>query len=396
MLNTLVFSTTFSIQSLAACNKHMLPRYIPPSQLSCTPCPLQKAGWVSHLVQAVIRVVTQQGKCCPEKEEITRKNLQRLESVVNCGRRGRASNQTRRMKKTKGRIVKNGKDPFKIIGGELTFENEIPWQVAILKSDNSWDGCGALLLSCDPIIVITAAHCVQNRQPHQIRLAFGAHHLEGVPSPLDRNEVRMDVAEIVVHPEFRLVGVHARERQPRFFFNGLNLTVVENDLAVLKVKNPETLQCEERKIWPACLPEKGKSYIGEPKALMTGWGKIAEGGPWSRFLRKVRIPVVPDEECDRNVFHYSLGPQNIFSLAPNQICAGDITDRKGPCQGDSGGPLVSPIGNGRWAAVGLVSWRNAADSPGGGCSGDTYTVFTEISEYLGWIASQMELMPPIA
>ena len=52
------------------------------------------------------------------------------------------------------------------------------------------------------------------------------------------------------------VGVHARERQPRFFFNGLNLTVVENDLAVLKVKNPETLQCEERKIWPACLPEK--------------------------------------------------------------------------------------------------------------------------------------------
>ena len=37
---------------------------------------------------------------------------------------------------------------------------------------------------------------------------------------------------------------------------------------------------------------------------MTGWGKIAEGGPWSRFLRKVRIPVVPDEECDRNVRIY--------------------------------------------------------------------------------------------
>ena len=42
-----------------------------------------------------------------------------------------------------------------------------------------------------------------SRQPHQLRLAFGAHHLLGVPSPLDRQEVRMDVAEIVIHPEFR-------------------------------------------------------------------------------------------------------------------------------------------------------------------------------------------------
>ena len=103
----------------------------------------------------------------------------RLASAVNCGRRGWSD--TRRLKKkqkdTKTRIVKNGKDPFRVVGGDVALENEIPWQVfspchiilqcsthplqvAILKSDNSWDGCGALLLSCDPLIVITAAHCV--------------------------------------------------------------------------------------------------------------------------------------------------------------------------------------------------------------------------------------------
>ena len=46
---------------------------------------------------------------------------------------------------------------------------------------------------------------------------------------------------------------------------------------------------------------QSRSYVEGPKALLTGWGKISEGGPWSRYLRKVRIPIVPDEECDNNV-----------------------------------------------------------------------------------------------
>ena len=46
---------------------------------------------------------------------------------------------------------------------------------------------------------------------------------------------------------------------------------------------------------------QSRSYVEGPKALLTGWGKISEGGPWSRYLRKVRIPIVPDQECDDNV-----------------------------------------------------------------------------------------------
>ena len=52
-------------------------------------------------------------------------------------------------------------------------------------------------------------------------------------------------------------------------------------------------------------------------------------------------------------------------------------------------------GRGQMTAVGVVSWRNRAGSPGGGCSGDTLTVFTEISHYLDWIADQMDLLPPL-
>ena len=50
----------------------------------------------------------------------------RLASAVNCGRKGRSD--TRILKKN--------------------------------EKDTNWDGCGALLPSCDPLIVITAAHCM--------------------------------------------------------------------------------------------------------------------------------------------------------------------------------------------------------------------------------------------
>ena len=40
----------------------------------------------------------------------------------------------------------------------------------------------------------------------------------------------------------------------RFFFNALNVSIYENDIAILKLESPQLLQCEEGKIWPACLP----------------------------------------------------------------------------------------------------------------------------------------------
>ena len=47
----------------------------------------------------------------------------------------------------------------RIIGGDVTTENEFPWQCALLRPDHSFYGCSAVLLSCDPVILVTAAHC---------------------------------------------------------------------------------------------------------------------------------------------------------------------------------------------------------------------------------------------
>ena len=47
----------------------------------------------------------------------------------------------------------------RIVGGVSTAENEIPWMVGVLTAGDVYYGCGAVLLSCDPVIVVSAAHC---------------------------------------------------------------------------------------------------------------------------------------------------------------------------------------------------------------------------------------------
>ena len=54
-----------------------------------------------------------------------------------------------------------------------------------------------------------------------------------MPAPLDTNEERLTITEIVVHPDY-------------------NWITLENDIALLKVSGSFT--CSEDKIWPACLP----------------------------------------------------------------------------------------------------------------------------------------------
>ena len=160
-------------------------------------------------------------------------------------------------------------------------------------------------------------------------------------------------------------------RIPKFFFNGINLTVWEHDIAILKIANPGESLCVQEEnfgfitkhIRPACLPKKvscsqsliiihsttvqyidhflqNANYVGL-KGMVSGWGKTHEGltprqqdseGYIANILRKVKIPIVADAECVLNVFQSSLGLHNFYTLSPKQICAGDIAKIKGPCE----------------------------------------------------------------
>ena len=56
---------------------------------------------------------------------------------------------------------------------------------------------------------------------------------ESGPAPLDTNEQRLNITQIINHPNF-------------------NPNIQENDIAVLKVSGSFT--CSKDKIYPACLP----------------------------------------------------------------------------------------------------------------------------------------------
>ena len=44
-------------------------------------------------------------------------------------------------------------------------------QIVHLRSDNRWRGCGAVLLSCNPAVIVTAAHCLEGvEDPAKLRV----------------------------------------------------------------------------------------------------------------------------------------------------------------------------------------------------------------------------------
>ena len=73
-------------------------------------------------------------------------------------------------------------------------------------------------------------------------IGFGDHDL--VTTPMDTHEQRLELEEIIVHPEYRLLSVRPGFlRQSRLLYtvmrNVLSFNLAENDIAILKVNTSE-------------------------------------------------------------------------------------------------------------------------------------------------------------
>ena len=123
----------------------------------------------------------------------------------------------------------------------------------------------------------------------------------------------MSIVEIINHPNY-------------------DATTFKNDIAILKVLG--SFNCEQGKIYPACLPNKNVSYfhIRAIKPLIvnsqrytyeswtdtiaSGWGFTSFGSGISNTLQYVKVPPVSDTVCN------GTDSYNGAIYSDTMICAG--------------------------------------------------------------------------
>lgn len=224
----------------------------------------------------------------------------------------------------------------RIVGGKEASPGEFPYMAAIMNGGSLY--CGGTLI--DSTHVLSAAHCVSGMSPQSVsKLTV----ILGAVSLKDPGKTTKRVKSVTVHKQF-------------------DSSKMYNDVALLTLESPVT------SVSPVglCAATSG----GE--AVVTGWGKLYDGGSGSDVLKKVTLTIKSQEDCQKN-----FGSKAPGGIVDHYVCAS--APGKDSCGGDSGGPLIA-----YGCQVGIVSW-------GIGCATDTYGVYTRVSSFTTWINKNKKL-----
>lgn len=223
-----------------------------------------------------------------------------------------------------------------IVGGKRVSIADYPY-VVYLTTPDGFQFCGGTLVDDDK--VVTTAHCAVDRKPADVTVVAGR---EDKRSGVGTTSA---VAGIWVDPAFSDVRTGS-------------------DVAVLTLA---------RRLPYPTIDVAGAAdadvYRPGAEATILGWGRTAEGGAASRFLRAARVPIMADADCAASYPDYQ---------ADSMTCAGLPRGGVDTCQGDSGGPLIV---DGKLA--GITSWGEGcaeAGRPG---------VYTRLAAYADVLADQI-------
>ncbi|MEU4670687.1 serine protease [Amycolatopsis sp. NPDC023774] len=225
----------------------------------------------------------------------------------------------------------------RIVGGDEATLSDHPYAV-YLADQNGNQFCGAVIVSSTA--VATAAHCAAALPSNNVRVVAGRQDKR------TSDGVVLTVSREWVDPDFSDPTKGA-------------------DVAVLSVRG----QLPYRPAKIASASDRAE-YAEGTQATVLGWGRIADGGDRSDYLRSAVVPLVSDSTCKSAYDTYD---------PSSMVCAGYRDGGIDACQGDSGGPLV--VGD---TLIGIVSFGDGcakAGKPG---------VYTRVSTYADDIAAQSQ------
>ncbi|KAK9309603.1 hypothetical protein QLX08_000821 [Tetragonisca angustula] len=235
------------------------------------------------------------------------------------------------------------KNPSRIVGGTNAGVHEFPMMCGIVDATQRIVFCGATIIS--DRYVLTAAHCIINRDLQNLGALVGDYDLE---TGTDTNATVLHrVIQSIIHPRY-------------------NQRDNENDVGILKTEKYITFN---NQVGPVCLPfQHSPDTFGGNYVELLGWGTTDFGGPPSDILQKVTLSVLTNQQCSKTY----------PNITRNQICT--YAEGKDSCQMDSGGPVLwqDPTTR-RLVLIGIISM-------GRGC-GVTAGLNTRVGAYIDWIVS---------
>lgn len=248
----------------------------------------------------------------------------------------------------------------------------LPWHASLYAVHDDGDEsdlpsflCGATLMS--EVVLITAAHCIWDVQPANIRIALGTSKVQFNEShgSLIR---RYAVKQVIIHPLYL----------DRYGNYGSDIALIEIDGFV---RFSEYLL-------PICVDwnlDEITSHLNDQSiGIVVGLG-MNENLTYSDSMRVTTMPVVDSRKCAES---HSNDFRKYITLTT--FCAG-WANGTGVCNGDSGAGLIFPMTKipNRWCLQGIVSLSPRRLSTAF-CDPHQYSIFTKVGFYVKWIRQVLD------